>query len=107
MALADNMKQELAGIKPSEILAFNEEISQIPDVIKLTLGEPDFNTPEHVKSAAIKSIEENHSHYAPSSGIPPCVKRQQTFWLTNTMPITILALKLSSQWVPLVVSTQP
>ncbi len=36
----------------------------------MTLGEPDFNTPEHIKQAAIKSINENHSHYSPNAGIP-------------------------------------
>ncbi len=34
----------------------------------MTLGEPDLNTPEHVKKAAVKSIEENDSHYAPQKG---------------------------------------
>lgn len=60
--------QRLNGIKPSSILAFNEQISSIPDIIKLTVGEPDFNTPEHVKAAGIRSIENNESHYTSSSG---------------------------------------
>ena len=40
------------------------------DVIDLSLGEPDFNTPEHIKKAAIKAIEENYSHYTPVAGYP-------------------------------------
>ena len=38
------------------------------DVIDLSLGEPDFNTPDHIKNAAIKAIEDNWSHYTPVSG---------------------------------------
>lgn len=38
------------------------------DVIDLSLGEPDFDTPEHIKESAIKAIEENWSHYTPVSG---------------------------------------
>lgn len=38
------------------------------DVIDLSLGEPDFDTPEHIKKAAIKAIEDNWSHYPPVAG---------------------------------------
>ena len=38
------------------------------DVIDLSLGEPDFDTPQHIKDAAIKAIQENWSHYTPVSG---------------------------------------
>lgn len=38
------------------------------DVTDLSLGEPDFDTPEHIKQAAIKAIEENYSHYPPVAG---------------------------------------
>ncbi|MBK5269652.1 MAG: pyridoxal phosphate-dependent aminotransferase [Bacteroidia bacterium] len=38
------------------------------DVIDLSLGEPDFNTPEHIKEAAIKAVHDNWSHYTPVSG---------------------------------------
>ena len=38
------------------------------DVIDLSLGEPDFDTPEHIKEAAIKAIQDNYSHYTPVPG---------------------------------------
>ncbi len=38
-------------------------------VISFALGEPDFNTPEHIKQAGIKSIAENNTHYVPSAGL--------------------------------------
>lgn len=40
------------------------------DVIDLSLGEPDFDTPQHIKDAAIKAINENFSHYTPVPGYP-------------------------------------
>jgi len=66
--LTINTNHRLDGIQPSSILSFNEQISTIADIVKLTVGEPDFNTPEHVKEAGIKSIQQNESHYTNSSG---------------------------------------
>ncbi|MGJ7030007.1 pyridoxal phosphate-dependent aminotransferase [Niabella hirudinis] len=40
------------------------------DVIDLSLGEPDFDTPQHIKEAAIKAINDNWSHYSPVAGFP-------------------------------------
>lgn len=49
------------------------------DVIDLSLGEPDFDTPQHIKDAAKKAIDDNYSHYTPVAGYPDlreavCVK---------------------------------
>ena len=44
--------------------------SQGIDVIDLSLGEPDFDTPEHIKQAAIQAVNENFSHYPPVAGYP-------------------------------------
>lgn len=55
----------------SMIRVFDAEVSGIEGMIKLTLGEPDFTTPEHVKKAAIKAIEENKTNYLPTAGILP------------------------------------
>lgn len=70
MALVDRMNQEVKQLKPSDILQFNAAISGIEGIVKLTLGEPDFPTPEHVKAAGIASIENNESHYTQSKGLP-------------------------------------
>lgn len=40
------------------------------DVIDLSLGEPDFDTPDHIKEAAIQAIRDNWSHYTPVAGLP-------------------------------------
>lgn len=44
------------------------------DVIALSIGEPDFNTPETIKEAAKKAIEDNHTHYTPVNGNPALLK---------------------------------
>lgn len=68
--LAQNLKfsKKVNDLKPSGIRIFDNKVSKIPGIIKLTLGEPDMNTPEHVKAAAVKSIQDNDSHYAPQKG---------------------------------------
>jgi aspartate aminotransferase len=40
------------------------------DVIDMSLGEPDFDTPEHIKEAAIRAIRDNWTHYTPVAGLP-------------------------------------
>lgn len=56
-------------IAVSLIRQFDEQVSGIPNMLKLTLGEPDFNTPEHVKTAGELAIKENYSHYTGMSGL--------------------------------------
>ena len=68
--LTKHMKKGLVEQKPGQILAFAAYTSKIPNIVKFTVGEPDFNTPEHIKKAAQESIANNHSHYAPSNGTP-------------------------------------
>ena len=70
MNLTNRFNHRLAKIAVSQIRSFDQQISAIPDVIKLTLGEPDFPTPEHVKQAGITAIEENYSHYTGMRGLP-------------------------------------
>ncbi len=77
--LTKYMKKGLVEQAPGQILAFAAYTSKLPDVIKFTLGEPDFNTPDHIKKYAEKCIEDNHSHYAPSNGIPGLRKAASDF----------------------------
>ncbi|MDF7639336.1 aminotransferase class I/II-fold pyridoxal phosphate-dependent enzyme [Lactobacillus sp. ESL0791] len=73
------MKKGLAEAAENPILKFSTYASKIPDVVKFTLGEPDFNTPDHIKEAAKKGIDDNHSHYAPSNGTPGARKAASEF----------------------------
>ena len=58
-ALLSSFNQRLDLVQPRAIRAFDNEVSAIPNILKLTLGEPDFNVPEHIKQAAVKSITDN------------------------------------------------
>ncbi len=49
--LTKHMKKGLVEQKPGQILAFAAYTNKIPDIIKFTIGEPDFNTPEHIKKS--------------------------------------------------------
>ena len=77
--LTKHMKKGLAEQKPGQILAFAAYTNKISDIVKFTIGEPDFNTPEHIKKAAEASIANNHSHYAPSNGTPGLRKAAADF----------------------------
>ncbi len=70
MNLTNRFNRRLATVEISKIRNFDQQISSIPGIIKLTLGEPDFSTPEHVKRAGVKAIEENYSHYTGMRGLP-------------------------------------
>src|SRR6204780_5840871 len=61
-----NQMQESATIKMSKMS--RELKAQGVDVIDLSLGEPDFDTPQHIKDAAKKAIDDNWSHYTPVPG---------------------------------------
>lgn len=69
MDLLKKFNPNLDKIEISLIRQFDQQVSSIPDVIKLTLGEPDFYTPEHVKQAGIVAIENNQSHYTGMAGL--------------------------------------
>ena len=77
--LTKHIKKGLAEQKPGQILAFAAYTNKISDIVKFTIGEPDFNTPEHIKKAAEASIANNHSHYAPSNGTPGLRKAAADF----------------------------
>lgn len=68
--LTNRFNKQVDKIAVSLIRQFDERVSSIPNILKLTLGEPDFNTPEHVKKAGIEAIEGNYSHYSGMSGLP-------------------------------------
>ena len=66
--------ERLKRLSPSETLAMSQKSSELKaqgiDVINLSVGEPDFNTPAHIKEAAKKAIDENYSKYSPVPGYP-------------------------------------
>ena len=69
MDLAKRFNKNLDKIEVSLIRQFDQSISSIPGVLRLTLGEPDFTTPDHVKEAAKAAIDANENHYTGMSGL--------------------------------------
>lgn len=66
------ISDRLNRLAPSATLAMSQKsgemIAQGVDVINMSVGEPDFNTPDHIKEAAKKAIDENYSRYSPVPG---------------------------------------
>lgn len=69
MDLTKRFNKQLDKIQVSLIRQFDQAISEIPGVLRLTLGEPDFTTPDHVKEAAKQAIDQNQSYYTGMSGL--------------------------------------
>lgn len=68
------ISNRLASLSPSATLAMSQKSGELKaqgvDVINLSVGEPDFNTPDHIKEAAKQAIDENYSRYSPVAGYP-------------------------------------
>ena len=73
-----SLSQRVGRIKPSPTLAVTAKAGELKakglDVLSLGAGEPDFDTPEHVKEAAIKAIRDGFTKYTPVGGIPALKK---------------------------------
>ncbi|MDR3118528.1 MAG: pyridoxal phosphate-dependent aminotransferase [Mediterranea sp.] len=68
------LSDRLNSLSPSETLAMSQKSNELKaqgiDVINLSVGEPDFNTPDHIKEAAKKAVDDNYSRYSPVPGYP-------------------------------------
>ena len=68
------LSDRLNRLAPSATLAMSQKSSEMKaqgiDVINMSVGEPDFNTPDNIKEAAKKAIDENYSRYSPVPGYP-------------------------------------
>lgn len=68
------LSERLNRLASSATLAMSQKSSEMKaqgiDVINLSVGEPDFNTPDHIKTAAKEAIDENYSKYSPVPGYP-------------------------------------
>ena len=64
------LNSNLSALKRSPIRLFTNLARQTPGCAMLTIGEPDFDTPENIRQAAIASIASGNTHYAPNQGTP-------------------------------------
>jgi aspartate aminotransferase len=69
-----SLSEKVAGIAPSATLEISDAAKRMKregiDVISLSIGEPDFDTPQHIKDACCQALMRGETHYAPSNGIP-------------------------------------
>jgi Aspartate/tyrosine/aromatic aminotransferase len=74
----NQLSDRLNSLSPSETLAMSQKSNELKaqgiDVINLSVGEPDFFTPDHIKEAAKKAIDDNFSFYSPVPGYLPLRK---------------------------------
>jgi aspartate aminotransferase len=68
------LSEKIAGVTESATIAISNKAKQMQragiDVISLSIGEPDFATPQHITDACIDALKRGETHYAPSNGIP-------------------------------------
>ena len=68
------LSDRINNLAESETLAMSRRSRELKDqgidVINLSLGEPDFNTPEFIKQAAIEALKNNITHYTPVPALP-------------------------------------
>ena len=76
--MINTLSDRLNRLQPSATLAMSQKSSEMKaagiDIINMSVGEPDFNTPDHIKAAAIKAVEDNWSRYSPVPGYPELKK---------------------------------
>ena len=65
------LNHHLDPLQRSGIRLFTNLAKEVPDCVLLTIGEPDFDTPEPIKAAAVEALTKNQTHYAPNQGIEP------------------------------------
>jgi len=78
MRIDTRLAERLKKINPSSTLAITSKAKKLKaenlDVISLAAGEPDFDTPDFIKTAAIEALKAGFTKYTPSTGIPELKK---------------------------------
>ncbi len=68
------LSEKIAGVTESATIAISNKAKKMQregiDVISMSIGEPDFATPQHITDACIDALKRGETHYAPSNGIP-------------------------------------
>ena len=87
------LSAKIAGVVESATIAISNKAKKMQregtDVISLSIGEPDFDTPKHIKDACIDALNRGETHYAPSNGIPELTKAiSEKIVMDNRFPCT-------------------
>jgi len=97
----ESLSQRVRSLSPSATVAMNQKTRDLQakgiDIINLGVGEPDFNTPDHIKAAAKKAIDDNFSFYPPVTGYPDLKKAVvEKFKRENNLDFTSEQIIVSS-----------
>ncbi|MBR6682125.1 MAG: pyridoxal phosphate-dependent aminotransferase, partial [Clostridia bacterium] len=63
------LSRSVQEIQPSGIRKFFDIAAEMKDIVSLTVGEPDFVTPRHIRDVAIKSLQDGETHYTSNTGM--------------------------------------
>ena len=81
--MRDFLSKKVVGLKPSGIRKFFDIASEIEGAISLGVGEPDFDTPWHIREEGIYSLERGKTYYTSNAGLIPLRKEICEF---NNLP---------------------
>lgn len=84
--MTKELSKKVAGIKPSGIRKFFDLVCEMQDVISLGVGEPDFDTPWHVREEGIYSLEKGKTFYTSNSGLKP-LRQEISNYINRTQGI--------------------
>ncbi len=80
------LNHNLDSLRRSGIRLYTNLAKTVPDCVMLTIGEPDFDTPEPIKAAAMTALFQNRTHYAPNQGVEGLRKEIAAFETLRGMP---------------------
>ncbi|NBC57850.1 MAG: aminotransferase class I/II-fold pyridoxal phosphate-dependent enzyme [Bacteroidetes bacterium] len=96
-----NLSQKINNLQTSATLAMAAKARELKaegkDIIGLSLGEPDFNTPDYIKDAAIQAVNDNYNSYTPVDGYPELKKAiQHKFKRDNNLDYNLSQITVST-----------
>ena len=78
--MRDPISKTTRNMKPSGIRKFFDVVAEMPDAISLGVGEPDFDTPWHIREAGIYSLEKGRTFYTSNAGLPALKKEVANYY---------------------------
>ncbi len=90
--MRDPLNQKIKDVKPSGIRKFFDIVSEMPDAISLGVGEPDFDTPWHIRDEGIYSLEKGKTFYTSNAGLMD-LRREISNYIQRKQNITYDANK--------------
>ena len=81
MNYSDKLTESIQSVRPSGIRRFFDIVNEMENVISLSVGEPDFQTPWHVREAGIQSLEKGRTWYTPNRGFKELRQEIANFYI--------------------------